>query len=176
MPGPARKPTELKELEGTTRKDRTNVREPRPLLLGSADPPPAWLRGRAARLGWREALPMLTGMRVATIADRVAVGLLCEAFGRWLDARTALAKRGSTTYTTETESGSVMHREFPEVGQVERAWKQVLEAAKEFGMTPASRSKVNAVQAGSAKPAPSDLDPFEAWQQRAANDRPEARA
>lgn len=176
MSGPARKPTAQKELEGTARKDRANAREPRPTLLGSTDPVPPWLKGKAARVGWREALPVLTGMRVATIADRMAVSLLCEAFGRWVEAKEALAKRGSTTYDTETESGSVMHREYPEVGQVERAWKQVLEAAKEFGMTPASRSKVNAVQAGDAKPAPSDLDPFEAWQQRAANDQPGARA
>lgn len=176
MPGPARKPTETKELEGTARKDRSNPREPRPTLLGSTDAPPPWLKGKASRIGWKEALPVLTGMRVATIADRVAVSLLCEAFGRWIDAKEALDKRGSTTYETETEAGSVMHREYPEVGQVERAWKQVLEAAKEFGMTPASRSKVNAVQPGGAKPAPSDLDPFEAWQQRTANELPGARA
>lgn len=176
MPGPSRKPTEIKELEGTKRKDRTNPREPRPTLLGSAEPAPSWLTGRAARRGWHEALPVLTGMRVATIADRIAVSLLCEAFGRWVEAKQALAKRGGMTYQTETEAGSVMHREYPEVGQVERAWKQVLEAAKEFGMTPASRSKVNAVQAGGAKPAANDLDPFEAWQQRAAQALPGARA
>ena len=176
MPGPSRTPTAQKELQGTTRKDRTNPREPRPVLLGSQDQPPPWLKGKASRVGWREALPVLTGMRVATIADRVAVSLLCEAFGRWVEAKEALAGLGSTTYTTETESGSVMHREYPEVGQLERAWKQVLEAAKEFGMTPASRSKVNAVQPGDGKPAASDLDPFEAWQQRTAQQLPEARA
>jgi P27 family predicted phage terminase small subunit len=168
MPGPLRKPTELKIVEGTVRASRTNPAEPKPEMLAPDERPPAWLQGRSARRGWREALPLLAGMRVATIADRIAIGLLCDAFGRWIDARAALRRLGSTTYTTTTEAGSTLHREYPQVGQEERAWQQLLTVGRDFGLTPASRTKVSTVQPGDGGRAETILDPFEAWQARSA--------
>lgn len=162
----ARKPTSLKILEGTTRKDRRNPLEPRPDLMAGDERPPTWLKGKAARRGWREVLPIVVGLRVATAADRLAVGMLCAAFGRWLDARDALGGLGGPVYETVTPTGSVMRREHPEVGREERAWSHVMAALREFGMTPASRPRVSEAP-GAERPADDD------WMARAAKARSE---
>ena len=149
MPGPARKPTAQKEIEGTARPDRQNPLEPRPEMLSVDEPPPAWLTGDAARAAWPQVVEILVGMRVATIADRFSLGLLCDAFGRFIERRNEVERKGWTS-STKTSTNSRMYRERPEVGQMERAWKQVVDLLAQYGLTAASRSKVAATSPSGA--------------------------
>lgn len=172
MSGPPPTPTQLRVLSSAPSRRRgqeaeRRAREPKPLLLTADTPAPSWLHGRESRAAWRSVVPLLVGMRVATIADQLAIGLLCEAMGRFLRAEAVVRKEGAT-YQTTTTQGSTMHRERPEVGQMERAWQHVRGLLAEFGLTPSARTRVATTDPTGtpAKPDAGGLDPFEAWQAR----------
>jgi phage terminase small subunit len=89
---PARKPTNLKVLQGTARPHRAK-REPRHPV---GDPrPPAWL-GEEARVFWHELVPVLVGAGVLTTADRQALALTCSALAEHRAAMAVLDAGGST--------------------------------------------------------------------------------
>lgn len=158
MPGGRpRKPTALKVLHGTDRPDRSNPNEPSAQPLGDA-PPPSWLKGRGRR-AWAEVAAILTEMGVATVADRVALALLCDVYAEYIEARDAVRKLG-TVYESrvmkahsrradgdpeefDPEALSVMIRPRPEVAMASDAWRRINTMLQQFGLTPASRSKVS---------------------------------
>ena len=147
----ARKPSRLKLLEGTHRKDRANPDEPTPETLAPGSPPPAWLspRGREA---WSDLLPLVQSMQIATSVDPAAFAMLCDALAEYIDAREVVIREGATYWT----KGKVeMLRSRPEVTIASEAWRRAKMMLTEFGLTPASRSKVSAVS--------SDEDPIAKW-------------
>jgi P27 family predicted phage terminase small subunit len=139
MPGgrPA-KPTKLKVLHGTDRPDRVNPREPQPSADGVS--PPAWLKGKA-RTHWKQIAPILQDMQILTVADETALAMLCDALAEYIEAQQVLRKEGRT-YKTYTEAGAPMWRTRPESGIANDAWRRVNSMLGQFGMTPASRTKV----------------------------------
>lgn len=80
------KPTVLKNLEGTARRDRVRADEPRGAVLALGSPPPAWVRGASARRAWK-ALVEIAPPGLITQLDAMALGLLVNAFERYLRAR-----------------------------------------------------------------------------------------
>lgn len=141
---PARKPTNLKVLQGTARLHRLK-REPRHPVGNPR--PPAWL-GEEARAFWAELMPMLVGAGVLTTADRQALALTCSALAEHQAARAVLAAGGST-YEAEAASGAILHRERPEVRVANDAWRRAMRGLVEFGLTPASRGRLD-VEPGAA--------------------------
>src|SRR5688500_2465769 len=114
------KPTAVHELHGTKPRAAGVRGEPKVEVIAADAPPPAWIvRNRHAVAGWQEMVPLLSGMKVASVADKMAIGLLCEAFGRFLTARQPVRR--------------------------ERAWAQVRSMLTEFGLTPAARAKVTSI-------------------------------
>jgi P27 family predicted phage terminase small subunit len=89
-------------------------------------------------------------MNLCTVADGPAMQLLTETLAEWAEARQAVHREG-LVYETESESGSLMRRPNPEVAQAADAMRMLTE----FGLTPASRSKVSALGGDDGK------DPFE---------------
>lgn len=152
------KPTRLKVLEGTTRKDRANPAEPKPPPARAREAAPRWLRP-TSRPWWNRLRPLLVQMQVLTGADPVALGLLCDALADYMSAR-AIVERKGRTYETEGEAG-LMVRQRPEVAIAADAWRRAKLMMTEFGLTPASRAKVSAADVG-------PTDPLEAWEQGAA--------
>lgn len=146
------KPTVLKLLQGTARHDRLNPSEPEPPALVDARPP-SWLDSRGRR-AWRDWLPVLTGMRVLTEADGAALALMCDAYAEYLAARAVLRREGAS-YTTG-ELPAQMVRQRPEVAQAADAWRRVSAMMQQFGLTPASRSRVSSQQAET-------VDPVQEW-------------
>lgn len=179
MPGGRpRKPTALHRIHGTDRPDRMNPHEPAP-PLAVTERCPSWLRGRA-RSAWKWVYPRLRDMRVLTEADRDALALLCDAYGELIECRAVIAKFGrvyeskiirADTKRVTTKSRrddpfevpddydptalSVMIRPRPEVAIAADAWRRVNAMMQQFGLTPASRSKVSAQET-------SEVDPFDA--------------
>ncbi len=60
---------------------------------------------------------------------------------------------GRRYYATKTETGSLMVRPHPALGEREKAWARVVSLLKEFGMTPAQRTRISQV-------APEEHDPM----------------
>ena len=150
MPGPARKPTSQKRLGGTLQPSRTNKQEPVPDV--ALPLPPDWLSERAVRY-WGDIGAVLLNMKVVTSADGPALMLLTETLAEWAEARQAVHRIG-LVYEMPTESGALMRRPNPEVAQASDAMKRALRMLTEFGLTPASRSKVSALGDGEGS------DPF----------------
>jgi P27 family predicted phage terminase small subunit len=94
-------------------------------------------RGREA---WGYVIGVLDRMGVLTEADAMAVELMCEARADWLSARDQIIEAGGETYTTE--AGLI--KAHPAVAMRNDAARRLQSLLAEFGMTPSSRSKVNA--------------------------------
>jgi P27 family predicted phage terminase small subunit len=152
--GRPRKPTPLKVLEGTDRKDRANPTEPHPVDLPGDAPPPDWLNDHGKE-AWADLLPVLRGMGVVTIADPTAFALLCDALGEYRTARAWIGDH-EDVYSVVAENGSITWRKRPEVEIAQDAWRRAKTMLTEFGLTPAARSRVSGKTADSG-------DPLEKW-------------
>jgi len=138
--GKGRKPTpsHLKVVRGTDRADRGARNEPMPERARPSAPAGISERGREA---WGYVVGVLDRMGVLTEADAMAVELMCEARADWLSARDMIVEAGGEAYTTE--AGLI--RAHPAVAMRNDAARRLQSLLAEFGMTPSSRSKVNAV-------------------------------
>ena len=137
--GPPPKPTVLKLLAGNPGKRPISDREPKP--PAGIPRHPDWLSDEARRV-WRRLAPQLKAMKVLTLADRDALAAYCHTYARWREAETFLSKHG-LTYPIRDEKGNVRClQQFPQVA-IARNLLLVLRAyQQEFGLTPASRSRV----------------------------------
>jgi P27 family predicted phage terminase small subunit len=137
-----RLPTELKKQRGTLRKDRLNENEPK---LPSVIPPiPTWL-SEDGQKAFSELSNLLHDMSVLTQADELALTLLCDAYSEYKNAKEVVNQLGATMEVTSREgnSKSVIR---PEVQIANQSFVRVFQLLKEFGLTPSSRAKVNAIE------------------------------
>jgi P27 family predicted phage terminase small subunit len=133
-----RLPTVTKRLRGTLRKDRVNMNEPTP---PRGAPKPARNLPLAVHSWRRRLVTLLTPMNVLTHADGPALELLAFALAEYdLNARVLLEQGAS--YECKTESGAVMQRARPEQAIAADAWRRAAQMLAAFGLTPASRSKI----------------------------------
>lgn len=95
--------------------------------------------------GWREIYPMLDVMRVITAADVPMLALTIDAYADYIETRLHTARVGAT-YETEGRYGIQVKRR-PDVEIANRRWEHAKSGLIEFGMSPASRSKIAAVPA-----------------------------
>lgn len=91
--------------------------------------------------GWQEIAPMLETMRVITAADVHALALTIDQYVHYIELRRIVEDEGQT-YATEGRYGMQMKRR-PEVEMAASAWASVMKGLIEFGMTPASRSRIS---------------------------------
>lgn len=137
--GPAPKPTALKLAAGNPGHRPVNLREPVP-------PPgrperPAWVEGEAIEI-WDQLVPMLAGSGLAKPIDALVLGRYCCLFAEWLRAKAAIRK--STTYPIKDAEGNVIAiREMPQAGAVRKLASSLLQLEREFGLTPAARTRIH---------------------------------
>jgi P27 family predicted phage terminase small subunit len=140
--GPQAQPTKLKLLNGETDKRRLNPREPRP--AGGLPSCPERLTG-AARDEWERLVPILTEMGVGTDADASALELLCETWGRYVEARQHEVKGGMVWMSgKKSDSGlpSFVYSPYGAIATKLIGHLRAMYAA--FGLTPSSRSGIAA--------------------------------
>jgi P27 family predicted phage terminase small subunit len=93
-----------------------------------------------ARAHWPVVAKQLQAAGVLTRMDAVALMLYCEAFARWRMATDMVYKTGPTV--TNERTGSIKMSPYLIITQ--NAHNQMLKLLVEFGMTPASRSRITA--------------------------------
>jgi P27 family predicted phage terminase small subunit len=142
------KPTTLKLLEGNPGKRSLNLWEPTPPV--SIPPCPAHLSAEA-RKEWRRMGRQLAVLGLLTNIDRTALALYCQSWGRWIEAETAFRQYG---LMVKSPSGFPMQS--PYLAVANKSMEQMRQLLTEFGMSPASRTRlgVNPVE---AEPDPLDL-------------------
>ena len=141
MPGPQRQPTAIKKLRGNPGKRALPKDEPKPAL---ALPSPPKMLDVTARAEWIRVARILHGVRVLTEADLAVLKFYCVAFSRACEAEALVDKEG-VVITEMRGSGDNLYeyrRENPAVGVELKAQKQATEMARELGLTPASRTKI----------------------------------
>lgn len=144
------KPTALKVLEGNPGKRPLNEHEPIPPKVKLKCPD--WLLPEAKK-EWKRLAPALEAMGVLTMADLTAFAGYCQAYARWREAEEFISQHGSIF---KTPSGYV--QQVPQVSIAQQNLKIMQSFCSDFGLTPATRSRIIAAGGDSE----SAEDPMEA--------------
>jgi len=166
MPGPAKKPTKLKELEGNPGKRELPGNEPQPSPAMPACPP--FLKG-AARKEWQRLAPQLNTLGLLTQADRAEFAAYCIFWGQLEEVERELAGlhrahrelvklnrknknvrvTGSNGLVRITSNGNTIME--PLLSVRKQATEQIRAFGAEFGLSPASRTRISGEPAGQKK-------------------------
>lgn len=140
MAGRKRKPDHLKVVSGTAQPCRMNPNAPAP----SADlpEPPDWLSERAAEW-FLKTVGILDGMGIASSDHVDMLSLAATRYDEVLECTAVLEDLGRV-YTTVMISGSVQFKARPEVAMRNDAMRHLQSLLAEFGLSPATVSKVSA--------------------------------
>ncbi len=132
-------------MRGNPGKRRLNDREPEP---GTRLPKPPEHLSEEAKREWRRVGRLLFNLGLVSDMDRAALAGYCMAWGRWVQAEAALK-----TYGVVGKSPSGFPMQSPYLAIANKAMEQMRAFLIEFGMTPASRTRVHASRpvAGPAK-------------------------
>ena len=165
MAGRPPKPTSLKVIQGTFQKSRA-VSEPIVRNIESPPKPPRWFKDHpTAKKEWRRITPLLIEQGTLAEVDLVALECYCIAYERVIYAEaTIYRKQVKLNAAGDSESSSLTfvspngyEQQIPEVSIAQQARKECREFLTQFGMSPASRSRIN-IQ----KKAKETHDPMEA--------------
>lgn len=136
---PARKPTKVKELQGTARKHRINRAEPQP---GPASiSPPAWLSEDGVDI-WDERAPTLVDLGIITETDVDAFGLYCQALADYQRLAKMIREHGEVVETI-SKRGKIVQKN-PLCTIQNEKWETIKTLSQRYGLTPADRSKIEA--------------------------------
>jgi P27 family predicted phage terminase small subunit len=101
--------------------------------------PPAHL-SPVAKQEWRRAGKLLRDMGLISDLDLAAFALYCTAWARWIEAEQALS-----TYGLMLKSPNNFPVQSPYLAVANRAMDQIRSLMSEFGMSPATRTRVSAL-------------------------------
>ena len=137
-------PDVIKDLEGNRSRDKGLDKR----LESSPDVPdrvpdvPLYLRkDQVAAAFWRKYSKILQKSRILTEADLVALEIVSKAYSRWREAEAKIDEAGNTVYMPSKKEGSKYATTIPYVQVANQYYKQFIDVAREFGLTPASRSR-----------------------------------
>lgn len=150
MPGRRPKPTALKEIQGNPGKRPLNKNEPKPKGTPTC---PSHLDPEGKK-EWRRISKELSAIGLLTSVDRAALAAYCAAYSRWAEAEQKIQQHG---LVVKAPSGYPIQN--PYVGIANTAMDHLRKFATEFGLTPASRTRL------SVEPQKTDTDPFAAFMQ-----------
>ena len=136
-------PTALKILRGNPGKRALPKREPKPQLCRPSLP--EWLDAvdSATKIIFDSIVDRLAVCKVLTENDLEAVAHLAD--NEALYRRLRITLETGFTYETTTMQGDVMQRPRPEWAMLMEVKRQIAQQLQQFGMTPASRTKIETV-------------------------------
>lgn len=146
--GPAPKPTVLNDLAGNPSKRKKNTREPKPASNNLVAPDHLSLEAKAE---WDRLVALFADLKLLTNVDADALAMYADTYARWAEATRRLAKEGMIVYT---ENGFPIQS--PYLSIVNQTMKVMQKFLAEFGMTPASRTRLQV-------PEEPEDDPFETF-------------
>lgn len=173
--GPAPKPTAIKNLAGNPGKRAANQNEPKPRAKRPRMPvhftpvdqaESSELENRArrefyeiARAEWRRIVRELgTVPGLLTSVDGDAISMYAETYARWVVASQKLAM-GGLVVEMSTQNGGKYMATSPYMAIVNQCLKTMKQLLTEFGMTPASRTRIQIEK-------PPEEDPFDEFLSR----------
>jgi P27 family predicted phage terminase small subunit len=156
--GNNRLPTAIKKLRGNPGGRKLNEKEPKPEMKAPAMPPNL---PDLAINEWNSIVPVLLRLGVLTELDGKALAAYCFSYARWQEAEKIVRERGMLIEEpiVSRETGEILSSKFkknPMISVSSDALKMMKAYLAEFGLTPATRSKLK------IEP-PGEEDPFEAY-------------
>ena len=127
-------PTNIKRLKGTLRPHRENQQEVQPEAC--LPPCPSFLSDEAKK-EYRRLGRELLALRLISKVDRAALAMYCELYSKWSQAELMLKTEG---LMTSTPNG--YEQPSPWYAIAKQSMEMMMKLTSEFGMTPASRSRV----------------------------------
>ena len=94
-----------------------------------------------AREEWQRICDELDQMGLLTTADRPALAVYCVAWSRWIDCEEKVKELGAVTASPKT--GVAQYNPYLTIANA--AATQMVKLLQEFGLTPAARTKVHAI-------------------------------
>ncbi|MCK8826396.1 phage terminase small subunit P27 family [Natroniella acetigena] len=144
--GRPNKPTKLKVLQGTDRKDRVNENEPKPKELQQVPDPPYYL-DYYAKKEWNRAAAHLVEVGLLTEADLSTFQDYCECHAHCIRLN---KKIRNEEYEFVTDSGYYQKR--PIVSILKDFMDQKRKLANVLGLTPSARTKIEIDKPNDDKP------------------------
>lgn len=138
------KPTALKVLQGNPGKRKLNKREPQPSGVATC---PSHLDA-GAKAEWKRVAKELKSIGLLTSVDRAAMAAYCCVYSRWAEAEKKIQKFG--TVISSPKSGFPIAN--PHVSISNTALDLMRKFCVEFGLTPASRTRLQVEPASGADP------------------------
>ena len=133
--GTPRKPTALKVLEGNPGKRPLPLHEPKPAPIMPECP--SWFDAEAKSF-WHKYGPKLHALGLLTEIDGPAFEAVCQRYSLWVKCEKRMKAKG---LVKKLDTGYEQQR--PEVSIAKNALADVKAFLTEFGMTPASRSRIS---------------------------------
>jgi len=133
--GRTAKPTNLKIVAGNPGKRGLNKQEPDPEYLNDLTAPEYLSDG--ARAIWDQVAPKLRESRLLTVVDAPILSMLCESLFEY--RRATICCEDSPMDHSEKTGGEVLSQ-WKIIQSM--SLKQVITIAREFGMTPAARTRI----------------------------------
>ena len=133
-------PQELKKKRGTARKDRAPEN---PVTVTKAAPKkttPSFLKAKG-KMMYERSVGHLHSMGLLSTVDDTSLELLAMAYQEWYSAELKLMKEGRI-YETFASNGAKVLKPHPAAAQSSDAWRRIRMMLIEFGLAPASRSKL----------------------------------
>ena len=146
------KPTALRVLTGNPGKRPLPTNEPQPPASDPMPACPSFVTG-LARKHWRELAPQLVALGLLKKLDEPRLALYCVEYGRWREALRYIKKRGGSL----SFNGQGALTKHPYVSIANEALEHMLRIGNEFGMSPASRTRL------AIDPGENEVDPMEAF-------------
>lgn len=140
MPGPPPTPSHLRLVKGNPSKRALNKAEPTP---DKGVPNTPKHLSKIGKYWFKKLAADLDNIGVLTLLDAKALELLVEVYAEYREHCKTLDSEGYT-YTTTSMAGDTLLKAHPAAAMKSDAWKRLRAMMAEFGMTPASRSKVAA--------------------------------
>ncbi|SDE83396.1 phage terminase small subunit P27 family [Terriglobus roseus] len=150
MVGRKPKPAAMHELEGTRNRHKNKGREPQ---FSGVPTCPDHLDD-IAKEEWERVAPELLAAGLLTEADGSALAAYCAAYSRWINAELQLQQNGMVFHSPK--SGYPVQS--PYIGIANTSLTLMRQFLTEFGMTPASRSRITVMESDTQ-----DKDPFTAF-------------
>jgi P27 family predicted phage terminase small subunit len=142
MRGRKPKPTVLRELTGNAGKRPLNHNEPKPRAGIPSCPKHL---DQEARKEWRRITKVLCAIGLLTHADRAGLAAYCQCYSRWVKLEGVVQQLGECL--PEIAEGKPTGRMLPNpyLGALNRALLLMRSYLSEFGLTPASRTRLSIV-------------------------------
>ena len=143
------KPTKLKKLEGTYRKDRSPENEMQPPLVEEIEMPTV-LSNEYAKREWIKQTGILSSLGMLAETDTSLLLAYCIETGRYFE----LSERVKDNITFNTPNGHI--QVLPEVTEANKSLQNMIKMSSLFGFNPASRTKIEV-------PVQKDVDPLDGF-------------